>query len=166
MAGASVYGVTLILMVLCSALYHLVRRPGWGQVLLRLDHAAIFLKIAGTYTAFSLIAGEGYGLTAALWGAAAVGVALEVLMRRPRRALSTALALGMGWAVVAGGGAILAALPTAAVVLMAVGGALYTAGAVFNHWRRLPFHNTIWHGFVLAATAVFYAAVVVAVVAA
>jgi hemolysin III len=165
-AGASVYGVTLILMILCSALYHLVRRPGWGQVLLRLDHAAIFLKIAGTYTAFSLIAGEGYGLTAALWGAAAAGVALEVLMRRPRRGVSTALALGMGWAVLVGGGAILAALPTAAVVLMAVGGALYTAGAVFNHWRRLPFHNTIWHGFVLAATGVFYAAVVVAVVAA
>ena len=67
----------------------------------------------------------------------------------------------MGWGGVIAGGALLAALPVPVVVLMAVGGGLYTLGVVFYLWERLPFHNTIWHIFVLAASAVFFAAVAV-----
>jgi hemolysin III len=164
--GASVYGATLILMILCSALYNMITRPDWHWLLRRMDHAAIYLKIAGTYTPFALISGQGAGLVAAVWAAAGVGVALKAVSPARFRWVALALYLGMGWAGVVAGGDMMAALPGAAVVLMCVGGVIYTAGVVFYLWDRMPFHNTLWHVFVLCATAVFYAAVVVTVVAA
>lgn len=163
-AGAVIYGGTLILMILCSALYNMVRDPGWTWLLRRLDHSAIYLKIAGTYTPFALISGQGGALTASLWGAALVGVAMKLASPARFRWVALALYLGMGWAGVVAGQSMLAVLPGAVVVLMGVGGVLYTLGVVFYLWERLPYHNAIWHLFVLAATAVFYAAVVVQVV--
>ena len=77
--GASVYGATFTLMILCSALYNMIPRPDWAWLLRRLDHSAIYLKIAGTYTPFALISGQGAGLVAALWGAAGVGVAMKLV---------------------------------------------------------------------------------------
>lgn len=163
-AVVSVYGAALILMILCSALYNMIERPDWGWLLRRLDHSAIYVKIAGTYTAFIGVSGQGFGLMAALWGAALAGVGLKILSPERFRWLALALYLGMGWAGVAAGGALLAALPAPVVVLMLAGGGLYTLGVVFYLWDRLPFHNTIWHVFVLAASLVFYAAVLVAIV--
>lgn len=164
--GASVYGVTLALMILCSAMYNMIARPDWAWLLRRLDHSAIYLKIAGTYTPFALMTGQGLALTATLWGAAAAGVALKLASPARFRWLGLALYLAMGWAGVVAGGDLMAALPGAAVVLMLVGGALYTVGVVFYLWDNLLFHNAIWHVFVLAASVVFYAAVLVTVVAA
>lgn len=163
-AGVSVYGGALVLMILCSALYNMIERPDWGWILRRLDHSAIYLKIAGTYTAFIAVTGQGFGLMAGLWGAALAGVGLKLLSPARFRWLALALYLGMGWAGVALGGALLAALPGPVVALMLIGGGLYTLGVIFYLWERLPFHNTIWHVFVLAASLVFYAAVLVAVV--
>jgi hemolysin III len=163
--GTSIYGAALILMLGCSALYNMVRRPDWSGVLKRLDHSAIYMKIAGTYTPFTLISGQGLALTAGLWGAAFLGIFLKVAAPHRFRWAGLALYLGMGWAGVVAGGALLAALPVPVVVLMIVGGLLYTAGVVFYLWDRLPFHNTIWHVFVLAASAVFYAAVTTLIVA-
>lgn len=165
-AAVSVYGGALVLMILCSALYNMSRRVEWHWFLRRLDHAAIYLKIAGTYTPFVALSGHGFGLMAGLWGAAAAGVGLKLVSPARFRWLALALYLGMGWAGVVAGGALLAALPGPVVALMLAGGALYTLGVVFYLWHRLPFHNTIWHVFVLVATLVFYAAVTVAVVAA
>jgi hemolysin III len=164
-AGVSIYGGALILMILCSALYNMVERPDWSWLLRRLDHSAIYLKIAGTYTPFTLISGHGLGLTAGLWGAALAGVGLKVVSPERFRWAALALYLAMGWAGVLAGGAMLATLPGAVVALMVVGGLLYTAGVAFYLWERLLFHNTIWHVFVLAASLVFYAAVTVQVVA-
>jgi hemolysin III len=161
LVGTSVYGVALILMLGCSALYNMIRRPDWGWLLKRLDHAAIYMKIAGTYTPFTLITGQGLALTAGLWGAALLGIVLKVADPWRFRWAGLALYLGMGWGGVVAGGALLAALPVPVVVLMGVGGGLYTLGVVFYLWERLPFHNTIWHVFVLAASAVFFAAVAV-----
>jgi hemolysin III len=162
-AGVSVYGGALVMMILCSALYNMIERPDWGWLLRRLDHSAIYVKIAGTYTAFIAVSGHGFGLMAGLWCAALAGVGLKILSPARFRWAALALYLGMGWAGVAAGGALLAALPAPVVALMLVGGALYTLGVVFYLWDRLPFHNTIWHVFVLAASLVFYAAVLVAV---
>lgn len=164
-AGASVYGATLILMILCSALYNMIDRPGWTWLLRRMDHAAIYLKIAGTYTPFALVSGQGAGLLAGVWGAAAAGVALKLVSPARFRWLALALYLGMGWAGVVAGGDLLAALPVASQVLMLVGGGIYTIGVGFYLADRMPFHNTIWHVHVLAASLVFYAAVLVTVVA-
>lgn len=162
--GASVYGVTLIAMILCSALYNMIRRPEWAWLLQRLDHAAIYLKIAGTYTPFALLTGQGGALAAVVWIAAGVGVVLKAVSPRRFRPLALALYLGMGWAGVLAGGDMMAALPGPVVALMLTGGLIYSLGVAFYLWERLSFHYTIWHVCVLAATMVFYAAVVVLVV--
>jgi hemolysin III len=164
-AGTSVYGGTLALMILCSALYNSLAPPGWHWLLRRLDHAAIYLKIAGTYTPFALITGQGTGLVLGLWGAAAAGAAMKLAAPQRFRWAGLALYLAMGWAGVVAGGDLLAAVPTTVEVLMLTGGVIYTAGVVFYLCDRLRFHATIWHLFVLAASLVFYAAVVVQVVA-
>lgn len=163
MAGTAVYGATLVLMLLASAVYNMMPQGGWSWLLRRLDHSAIYLKIAGTYTPFTLLSGQGIGLTAGLWGAALAGIGLKIVSPERFRWLALALYLGMGWAGLLAGGALIAALPMPVLVLILTGGGLYTAGIVFFLWDRLPFHNTIWHVFVLGATMVFYAAVLVAV---
>lgn len=160
LVGTSVYGGTLALMLLCSALYNMVPHPRWTGLLRRLDHSAIYLKIAGTYTPFTVISGHGLGLTAGLWGAALAGLALKMASPTRYRRAALALYLGMGWAGVVAGRAMLQALSPPVLALMLAGGCLYTLGVVFFLWDRLPFHNTIWHVFVLVASAVFYAAVV------
>jgi len=162
--GAAVYGAVLILMLLCSALYNMIRHPDWAGLLKRLDHSAIYMKIAGTYTPFTLISGQGAGLTLGLWGAALAGVTLKVLAPHRFRWAGLALYLAMGWAGLIAGRALMEALPTPVIVLMITGGVLYTLGVIFYLWEKLPFHNTIWHVFVLIASLVFYAAVTMQVV--
>jgi hemolysin III len=164
LVGTSVYGAALILMLGCSALYNMVRRPDWAWILQRLDHSAIYMKIAGTYTPFTLITGQGLALTAGLWGAALLGVGLKVADPVRFRWPGLALYLGMGWVGVLAGGALLAALPGPVVALMIAGGLLYTLGVAFHLWKGLPHHNTIWHVFVLAASIVFFVAITVLVV--
>ncbi|KPQ05181.1 MAG: hemolysin III [Rhodobacteraceae bacterium HLUCCA12] len=168
LTGVSVYGGALFAMIFCSALYNMSESFDWGSarewLFKRLDHAAIYVKIAGTYTPFTLLSGQGFGLTAGLWGAAAAGVALKLVSPWRFRWLALALYLGMGWAGVVAGQALLAQLPVPVLVLMLVGGGIYTAGVVFYLWERLPFHNTIWHVLVLAASLIFYAAVLTHVV--
>jgi hemolysin III len=163
--GAAVYGGSVLVMLACSAAWNMADRPDWSWLLRRLDHAAIYLKIAGTYTAFTLLAGTGLALLAAVWAAAVLGVMLKLISPARFRRTGIALYLGIGWVGVLAGGSMMAAMPVAVIVLMAVGGALYTLGVPFYLWDRLRFHNTIWHGFVLAASGVFYAAVTVQVVA-
>jgi hemolysin III len=157
-----VYGATLIAMLSCSALYHMTPRQEWKGVFRRMDHTAIYLKIAGTYTPFVVLTGAHAGpLLTALWGAAAVGAAIKIFAPDRFKLTTVALCLGMGWAGFVVGDEMLAGLSAQTFSLMLAGGLLYTSGVVFFLWQSLPFHNTIWHVFVLAATAVFYAAVVV-----
>ncbi|MBN8293073.1 hemolysin III family protein [Rhodobacter sp. NTK016B] len=163
--GVSVYGGALIAMILFSALYNIGETSGFGAakewLLRRLDHSAIYLKIAGTYTPFTLLSGHGVAMTVGVWFAALAGIALKIVSPEKFKWAALALYLGMGWVGVVLGGPMFAALPTPVLVLMAVGGGLYTLGVVFYLWRRLPFHYTIWHVFVLAASFVFYSAVLV-----
>ena len=165
MTAAMVYGTCLAAMISCSALYNIFPNPDWAWLLQRLDHAAIYLKIAGTYTAFVLVAGQGFALATGLWLAAATGISLKLIAPKRWRWVAIALYLGMGWSAVVLGWGIFAALPTPVILLVAGGGLLYTIGVVFHVWEQLPFHNTIWHVFVLAATFTIYAGVVVAMVA-
>jgi hemolysin III len=157
--AVSVYGMALIAMILCSALYNMVTHPDWAGVLKRLDHSAIYVKIAGTYTPFTLLSGHGLWLLAGLWSAAFAGVGLKLLYPDRFRLAALALYLGMGWAGLLAGGALLASLSAPVIALIITGGCLYTLGVAFYLCERLPFHYTIWHGLVLAASLVFYAAV-------
>ena len=151
-ASVALYAASLIAVFAASAAYNLVGHARWKAALRRLDHAAIFILIAGTYTPFGTRAigrdADSYILLAFVWVLALIGIALKLGL--PRRFERTALVLYLlqGWAVVAAPGALLGA-----------GGVLYTAGVAFHLWRRLPYHNAIWHAFVLAAAACHFAAV-------
>ena len=158
-----VYGMCLAAMIACSALYNIFAHTHWVWLLKRLDHSAIYLKIAGTYTAFVLIAGQGFVLAAGLWAVAATGISLKMIAPNRWRWVSILLYLGMGWSAVFLGWGIFAALPAPVILLVASGGVLYTIGVVFHLWDRLPYHNTIWHVFVLAASFTIYAGMAVAV---
>lgn len=164
-ASTTIYGLALLTMLVFSALFHLTVRPRLRQVFRSLDHTAILCLIAATYTPFVLLSGaDATGLLVTLWVAALAGAALRAFAPDRLKLAAIALALGMGWAGLIGGGTLFALLSTPVMVLIAVGGVLYTVGVGFCVWERLPFHYTIWHSCVLAASAVFYAAVTVQLV--
>ncbi len=158
----SIYGLALVTMFTCSAGYNLIVRPKVKAVFRRLDHAAIFLMIAGTYTPFALMkmdAEWGYTLLAVVWTMAAIGIAIKLFLPRFLDGLSTALYLVQGWAVLAAWEPLMSALPGTVLTLLMIGGVLYTIGVVFHLWERLPYQNAIWHGFVLSAASCHFAAV-------
>lgn len=163
-AGSAVYGACLIAMLGASALYNMVPEGGWTRALRKLDHSAIYWKIAGTFTPITLMSGgQAAWVLGGIWGAALAGTGLKLWSVRRTRWPALALYLGMGWIGVVAAWPVLGALPGATMVLMGVGGVLYTLGVVFYLWETLPFHYTIWHVFVLVATLVFFAAVLVLV---
>ena len=160
----SVYSATLILMYLASTLYH-AAPPGRGkQVLQALDHMAIYLLIAGTYTPFLLVGMDnltGWILFYVLWGLALVGIGVKIFFTSQFDLVSTLAYLLMGWAGLAAIGPLYEALPTTAFSLVIAGGLSYTFGSVFYVWERLPHNHGIWHvfcltGSVLQFIAVFY----------
>lgn len=157
--GVSIYGATLIVMLTASLLYNHLPRPDLRDLLRRFDHAAIYLKIAGTYTPFALLSGAGQVMLAVIWGVAIVATIGNFLVAKWSTVIGTLICLGMGWAVVIGGRDLLAMMSTPVVVLMVVGGVLYSAGTAFLLLSRMRFHNTIWHGFVVAASTVFFVAI-------
>ncbi|HQY44230.1 MAG TPA: hemolysin III family protein [Paracoccaceae bacterium] len=159
MVGTSVYGLSLLAMILCSGLYNMIGQGRWAWLLQRLDHSAIYAKIAGTYTPFALLSGHGGWLVAGLWVAALLGMALKLASPHRFRWLALGLYLGMGWAGAVFGGDFVASLSPTVLTLILTGGLLYTAGVVLYLFDRLPFHYTAWHVFVLAASMVLYSAV-------
>lgn len=162
--AASIYGLSLIGVMCCSALYHLTPLPHWKDALRRVDQSAIYMKIAGSYTPFVMLAGGQAGLfLTGLWGIAIAGAAIIVFSATRVRWIALALYLGMGWAGVIVGGPLLESISTTGLTLLLAAGIIYTLGVVFFLWERLPFHITIWHVFVLAASAIIYAAVLVEV---
>lgn len=156
------YALGLAAMIGFSAAYHMTPQPTWKERLRRLDHSAIFVMIAGSYTPFALVkigGAWGYTLFGIVWGAAALGVTLKLCFPRRLERVSIALYLAQGWTVVAAIGPLSDAVALHVMVLLGVGGVLYTAGVAFHLWQRLPYHNAIWHLFVLAAAVCHYAAV-------
>lgn len=165
--GVSVYAVGLIAMLCCSAIYNMARSSPRRELLSRFDQAAIFLMIAGSYTPFTLVGLDGawaFWLMATVWTGALFGAIAKFFRPRWFEPLTIPLYLALGWTVVVAIGPLAAALGTTTLILLAVGGVLYTVGVIFHVWERLPFQNAVWHAFVLAAAAVHYAAVMGGVV--
>ncbi|MDX2203411.1 MAG: hemolysin III family protein [Hyphomicrobiaceae bacterium] len=164
----AIYGAAMLAMFTCSAAYHMVPAAEWKGLLRRLDHAAIFVKIAGTYTPFTAIKLGGTGgmtLLALVWAVALVGAAGKLFLTSTWDRLALPLYLALGWTGIAVFGPLSSSIGEVALGLLAAGGILYTIGVVFHLWTSLPYQNAIWHGFVLTATGCHFGAVTTAVFA-
>ena len=158
----SLYGATLFLLYGASTLYHSLRGRA-KMIFRRLDHLAIYLLIAGTYTPFMLVTlrgGWGWSLFGVVWGLAILGMALEFLPRRRARVLSVVIYFLMGWLVLVALGPLWRALPLMGLVWLVAGGLFYTVGAVFYGLdEKLRHAHGVWHLFVLAGSASHYFAI-------
>ncbi len=153
-----IYAVALVLMLSASAAYHLLADTPWRPVLRRIDHAAIYVKIAATITPFGVMLGTGFAylILIVVWALALLGAGAKLMARRGQ--------MSTGWVpqfLLAAAGVVLVIplagiLPLHSLWLMALGGTLYTAGIAFYRWDNLRFANAIWHVFVLLASASFF----------
>lgn len=160
--GCGIFGATLIILYAASTLYHSVRRTRVKALLRVIDHAAIFLLIAGTYTPFLLVnlrGPWGWSLFGVVWGIALIGISFQVSLLRRWPIASVGLYVGMGFLVVVAIKPLLAALLPAGLFLLLAGGLAYILGLSFYGWRRLPYHHAVWHLFVLAGSAFHFFAV-------
>ena len=151
----------------CSAAYSLASNAPRKGFLRRLDHSAIFLMIAGTYAPFTTCRLHGVwaiGMTAAVWTGAITGAVMEMTCARGIKRVSIVAYLALGWLILVGVRPMLASVDAITAVLIGVGGVLYSLGIGFHLWRALPFHNAIWHSFVLVAASCHYAAILHGVV--
>jgi len=160
--SCAIYGVTQILLYTASTLYHSVPLPRAKAVLRYLDHAAIFLLIAGTYTPFALVSlggPLGWVIFGVVWGLAITGIALQAILIRHKSFLSVLPYVAMGWLVVFAVKPTIESIAPGGLALLLAGGLCYTLGCAFYVWRRLPYHHAIWHIFVMAGSALHFFAV-------
>ncbi len=154
--SAAVFGISLVLLYLSSSLYHFFTSPRWKARFQALDHACIYLLIAGSYTPVTLVTlrgATGWWLFGIVWAMAVTGVLIKTLGKGKKdHWISTALYLAMGWLIVFAIGPLYCGLPTAGLVWLVAGGLSYTFGIVFYAWHRLPFNHAIWHLFVLGGS--------------
>jgi hemolysin III len=152
----SVYGATLFLLYLSSTLYHSLRGERVKAIFQRIDHYAIYLLIAGTYTPFTLVTMRGawgWSIFGVVWGLAVLGIIVDSLPNRGRRILPVVIYLLMGWVVVVSLKPLLASLPIAGFWWLLAGGLCYTGGVVFYALdKRIAHGHGIWHLFVLAGS--------------
>jgi hemolysin III len=165
--ACAIYASTLVLLYAASLLYHALSATRARSVLRVLDHSAIFLLIAGTYTPFTLVSLRGpwgWTLLGIVWGLAVAGVTAKAVFGPRWPVISTALYICMGWTVVIALKPLVQHVPPGAIAWLAAGGIAYTGGVVFFAWTRLRYSHAIWHVFVLAGSVCHYIAVVLYVV--
>ncbi len=154
--GASVFGASLLLLYGTSALYHALPSGGAKRWFNRMDHAAIYVLIAGSYTPFTLgvLKGPwGWSLFGIVWAAAALGVTVKLLNRLRHPWLSTGLYVAMGWVAVVAIVPMLERMPVAGLAWLVAGGLCYTLGAaVFMLDNRVRYAHAVWHLFVLGGS--------------
>jgi hemolysin III len=166
-ATCAVYASTLVLLYAASTLYHALSATRARSVLRVLDHSAIFLLIAGTYTPFALVSLRGpwgWTLFGIVWGLALLGVTVKAVFGTRWPILSTGLYICMGWVVLVAVKPLVAHVPPGGIAWLAAGGLAYTVGVVFYAWTRLRYSHAVWHLFVLAGSLCHYVAVLLYVV--
>ncbi|CAK9884310.1 MAG: hypothetical protein XXXJIFNMEKO3_00692 [Candidatus Erwinia impunctatus] len=158
----TLYGGSLILLFLASTLYHAVPQPGAKKWLKKIDHCAIYLLIAGTYTPFLLVglkSSLAHGLMAVIWLLALAGVAFKLFFAHRFRLLSVLTYLLMGWLSLIVIYQLALTLPATGLGLLALGGVVYSLGVIFYVARRIPYNHVIWHGFVLGGSLCHFCAI-------
>ncbi|MGQ0801379.1 MAG: PAQR family membrane homeostasis protein TrhA [Pseudomarimonas sp.] len=162
LAGAIVYGVTLLLLYLASTLYHAIPHTTAKARLKVFDHCAIFLLIAGTYTPFALVGLRGpwgWSLLGIVWGLAIIGCVFKLFFTGRFKGLSTLIYIGMGWIALVAIEPSLRLLSTWTLSWVLAGGIAYTLGTLFYMSRRLTYAHAIWHGFVILGSVCHFVAV-------
>jgi hemolysin III len=160
--GVSVFGGTMVLLYLASTLYHSLTHEAAKQLFRLVDHTAVFLLIAGTYTPFSLgvLRGPwGWSMLAVIWILAIVGITLKIRRRTRYSRISIALYVIMGWLAVVAVKPILLLVPLPGILLILAGGIAYTGGLAFFAAHRIRYNHLIWHLFVIAGTTCHFFAV-------
>lgn len=163
MVAASIYGASLVLLLLMSTLYHSLPNGKAKRVFEILDHCMIYVLIAGTYMPFALVTLRGpwgWSLFGAVWGLALFGIVFKIFFVSRFRVLSAATYLLMGWLAVIVLRPLQQHLALGGIHWMLAGGIIYSGGLLFYAWKALPFHHTLWHVFVLLGGACHFVAVV------
>lgn len=166
--GCTVYGSSLVILYTASTLYHSFRNPRIKQVLRTVDHAAIFLLIAGTYTPFTLVnlrGPWGWTLFAVVWTLAILGIVGKIIFGHRFEWISLSAYLAMGWLCVIAARPIMDTVPTGALWWLLAGGVAYTVGTIFYAAdRRVPYFHAVWHVFVILGSVFHFLAVMFYVV--
>jgi hemolysin III len=158
----SIFGTCLVLLYTASTLYHSFRSARVKKVFRVMDHAAIFLLIAGTYTPFTLTllrGAWGWTLFGLVWGLGLAGIVFKVFFVNKFNVLSTIIYLLMGWMIIIAANPLMASVPTGGLYLLAAGGAAYSLGTIFYLWEKLPYSHMVWHLFVLGGSICHFFAV-------
>ncbi|MGG4553774.1 PAQR family membrane homeostasis protein TrhA [Paenibacillus humicus] len=158
----TIYGVTMLLLYVCSTLVHSFKEGKVKDLFEFFDHSSIYLYIAGTYTPFLLVAIRGplgWSLFGVIWGIALLGVLFKAFFVKRFLFMSTFFYLIMGWLIVIAWGPLTAAVPSQGIVLLVAGGVLYSLGTIFYVWRAFPYHHAIWHLFVLGGSVTHFFAI-------
>jgi len=153
--SSAIYGTTLIFLYSASTLYHFIPLGRVKDVFQKLDHAMIYLLIAGTYTPYTLVnlrGPWGWSIFGVVWGVAITGLMIELIMVKRRAWLSISLYLFLGWLMIIATKPLLVSLEKGGIVLLVSGGLFYSLGIIFYLWKRLPFQHAIWHLFVMAGS--------------
>jgi len=161
-AGCTTFGITLVLLYAASTLYHTLHTPRLKHILKILDHAAIYLLIAGTYTPFTLVNLRGFWgwtLFSLVWGLSAFGIVWKLIHVERFQIVSTLIYLAMGWVVLIAIKPVMSSVPSWGIVWLVAGGMFYTVGVVFFALNRLRYNHAIWHVFVMAGSICHYIAV-------
>lgn len=161
--SCSIFGTTMIFMYTMSAVYHGIRRFRENQVLKRLDHIAIYMFIAGTYTPIVLVPLHGtlgWILFGVVWGLAILGTLLKIFVSGDGKAWwSITLYVVMGWLIIFDLWRLYAAIPHIAFLFLFLGGVSYTTGVLFYMWRNMPMMHVVWHMFVLGGSVLHFFAI-------
>jgi len=158
----AIFGFTLILLYLFSTLYHSLTQRTAKNVFARMDHAAIFLLIAGTYTPIMLTCLRGpwgWSMFGVVWAMALAGVVIRSIYLEKYRMLSTFIYVVMGWSFLIAYNQIITKIPPTSLRFLLYGGIAYTVGVLFYVWKKMPFTHAIWHLFVLAGSLLHFLAI-------
>jgi hemolysin III len=160
----SIYGISLVLLYTASSLYHGFRRPRVKRVFKVIDHASIFLLIAGTYTPFLLVGIQdrlGWAFLVVIWGLALLGVGFKAFFIQRLQRISVLFYVLMGWLSVVVIKSMLANIPPGGLIWLGAGGVAYTVGVIFYAMKRVPYMHVVWHFFVLGGSLCHFVAVLV-----
>jgi hemolysin III len=158
----SIYGISLFFLYSASTLYHGIQRPRLKRFFRVMDHAGIYLLIAGTYTPFLLVSMRdtmGWTLLVIIWSMALAGIIWKIFFLGRMEILATMFYILMGCLAVVGIRQMVVSIPLTGLILLVAGGAVYISGVIFYAWHRIPYNHVIWHFFVLGGSALHFFAI-------